>query len=59
VQRNDSENINIKMSKEMKEHLKSMAAANGLKVGPYVKMLIAKQLQSKGIFLGDGENNER
>jgi predicted DNA binding CopG/RHH family protein len=55
VQRNDSENINIKMSKEMKEHLKKMAAANGLKVGPYIKMLIAKQLQSKGITLGEDE----
>lgn len=55
MQRNDSENINIKMSKEMKEHLKKMAAANGLKVGPYIKMLIAKQLQSKGITLGEDE----
>lgn len=37
-------NINIKVSSGMKKDIEKLASDNGLKVGPYIKMLIQSQL---------------
>lgn len=42
-----TENINIKMSPSLKQELKKVADYSGLKIGPYIKMLIMKDINEK------------
>lgn len=42
-----TESIMIKVTKEFKEQIEKVAVSYGLKVGPYIKMLIAKNIKDK------------
>jgi hypothetical protein len=39
-----TENINLKVSPAMKTNIEKLAKANGLKVGPYIKMILIFEL---------------
>lgn len=41
-----TENVNIKMTPSFKKKLEETATMNGLKVGPYIKMLISKNFRT-------------
>jgi len=40
-----TENITIKVSKKFKEEIKKISEIYGLKIGPYIKMLISKNIK--------------
>jgi len=39
-----TENITIKVSKKFKEKIEKISEIYGLKIGPYIKMLISKNI---------------
>jgi len=40
-----TENITIKVSKKFKEEIEKVSEIYGLKIGPYIKMLISKNIK--------------